>query len=152
MTVKTLQPDLSNTLCVSCRVGLCGLGGPGQRPPAALSGDLLVPVLPSLLLLLRAVLLLSRHLLLPTTPSVQRASVSSPFLVAQRRDSTSCPCCFLPAQCTRRGRWPRAARLLLRFLSIPTTSPVFLLWFLFPSLPHRTWSRRSPPCPPWRPT
>lgn len=64
-------------MCLSCRVGVCGLGGPGQRPLPAVSGDLLVPVLPSLLLLLRAVLLLSRHLLLPTTPSVESVSLFS---------------------------------------------------------------------------
>lgn len=69
--MSALEPDLSETACLSYRVGVCGLGGPGQRPAPVVSGDLLVPVLSSLLLLLRAVLLLSRHLLLPKTPSVE---------------------------------------------------------------------------------
>lgn len=52
------------------RVGVCGLGSPGQRLVPVAVGDLLVPVLSPLLLLLRALLLLSRHLLLPPTLSV----------------------------------------------------------------------------------
>lgn len=52
------------------RVGLCGVCRPGQCVAPAPVGNLLVSVLSSLLLLLRQLLLLSWHLLLPTPPWV----------------------------------------------------------------------------------
>lgn len=135
------------SVCLSCRVGVCGLGGRGQHPPPLISGDLLVPVLSSLLLLLRPLLLLSRHLLLSTTPWVKSVLVAFFTPVTFQIDLLSR--CSPAAQFMRRGRWQRGARLL-RFLCIPTTSRVFTLWFL--SLLHPIRTQRSPPSPQWRPT
>lgn len=56
--------------CLNSRVGVCGICSPGQHLVSFIVGDLLVPVLSSLLLLLRPLLLLSWHLLLSTTLSV----------------------------------------------------------------------------------
>lgn len=60
------------------RVGVCGICRPGQLPVPAAAGDLLVPVLSSLLLLLRELLLLPRHLLLSPAPSVPPARTALP--------------------------------------------------------------------------
>lgn len=60
-------------LCVACasRVGVCGCGGAGQCVIPAAGWDLLVSVLSPFLLLLRQLLVLPGHMLLPETPSVQ---------------------------------------------------------------------------------
>lgn len=56
-------------VCTS-RVGVCGGGDAGQCVIPAVGWDLLVSVLSSLMLLLRQLLVLPRHMLLPQTPWV----------------------------------------------------------------------------------
>lgn len=68
-------------------MGVCGICSPGQLLVPVTVGDLLVPMLPSLLLLLRALLLLSRHLLLSPTLSVESGGVFSLMDDEQSRSS-----------------------------------------------------------------
>lgn len=137
-------------VCLNCRVGVCGICSPGQHLVPVVTGDLLVSVLPSLLLLLRPLLLLSRHLLLSTTLSVMSSFHSARIPSASYPSRYMRGSLFFPfSQCMRQERWQRADHPL-RFLCIPTTSPVCLLWF--PSPPHLMWIQRSPPSPQWRPT
>lgn len=73
------------------RVGVCGICSPGQLPVPVTVGDLLVPVLSSLLLLLRALLLLSRHLLL--SPTLLVTTVWTCFLTADPTECLQCDMC-----------------------------------------------------------
>lgn len=70
------------------RVGVCGICSPGQLPVPLTVGNLLVPVLSSLLLLLRALLLLSRHLLLSPALLVPTAWMS--FFTPGPTESFNC--------------------------------------------------------------
>lgn len=67
-------------LCVS-RVGIRVCSGAGQCVIPAFSGDLLVSVLSSFLLLLHQLLVLPRHVLLPETPSVPTSMQNDTLLL-----------------------------------------------------------------------
>lgn len=75
------------------RVGVCGICSPGQLLVPVTVGDLLVPVLSSLLLLLRALLLLSRHLLL--SPTLLVTTVWMRFLTADPTELLQSDCILL---------------------------------------------------------
>lgn len=69
---------------LASRVGVCGFGCAGQCVIPAIGWDLLVSVLSSFLLLLRQLLVLPWHVLLPETPSVQTDGNSNFILRVMR--------------------------------------------------------------------